>query len=189
MEQAAYDDLIERVRTRCRQEAEEEHPQGFARMVANARGRGPWPEATEEQLAETETLLGFALPPLLRRLYAEVGNGAFGPAYGVIGVVGGAPHPSKWYDNIVEGYVCYREYIEVSGIPNAHSPAEWFELPYEVWPRYLLPLCYWGCNTMHAIHAQSDEVYCVVDGCAFARWAPSLEAWLEQWLSGTLKQE
>jgi hypothetical protein len=124
--------------------------------------------ATAEQLAETETLLGFPIPALLRRLYAEIGNGVFGPAYGLIGVVGGAPHPSGWYDNMVEGYGGYREYIELSSIPSAQRPGEWFELPNEVWPRYLLPLCYCGCNTMHAVHAQSGVVFCVVDGYAFA---------------------
>jgi hypothetical protein len=182
MEQTAYDDLIERVRNRCRPEAQEEHPEGFAQTVAEVRGRWPWPVATAEQLAEMETLLGFPIPPLLRRLYAEVGNGAFGPAYGLIGVVGGAPHPSGWYDNLVEGYGWYREYIELSSIPSAQRLGEWFELPNEVWPRYLLPLRYWGCNTMHAVHAQSGEVFCVVDAYAFAHWAPSLETWLETWL-------
>jgi len=32
----------------------------------------------EEDLVRAETLLGFPLPSLLRRIYLEVGNGAFG---------------------------------------------------------------------------------------------------------------
>ena len=45
--------------------------------------------ATEEQLLETEDLLGFPLPPLLRELYKQLANGGFGPGYGLIGVTGG----------------------------------------------------------------------------------------------------
>lgn len=36
----------------------------------------------EQGINEAERQLGFALPGLLRRLYAEVGNGGFGPYYG-----------------------------------------------------------------------------------------------------------
>src|SRR5438067_1521964 len=47
-----------------------------------------FPPATVEQLQETETLLGIALPLLLRTLYTELANGGFGPAYGLRGAVG-----------------------------------------------------------------------------------------------------
>src|SRR5262245_22903230 len=50
----------------------------------------PFPPATEVALARAERSLGFALPALLRQVYAHVGNGGFGPAYGLIGVPGGA---------------------------------------------------------------------------------------------------
>jgi len=33
--------------------------------------------------------MGFALPPLLERLYSEVGNGGFGPGYELCGLSGG----------------------------------------------------------------------------------------------------
>ena len=50
----------------------------------------PLPAAADEaQLAEAERRLGFALPPLLRRLYAEVANGGFGPGTGILGIAGG----------------------------------------------------------------------------------------------------
>jgi len=38
---------------------------------------------------EAEQLAGVPLPPLLRRLFLEVGNGGFGPGYGVLGLRGG----------------------------------------------------------------------------------------------------
>lgn len=42
--------------------------------------------ASPAAVAEAEKVIGFPLPPLLRRLYLEVGNGRFGPDYGIRGV-------------------------------------------------------------------------------------------------------
>jgi hypothetical protein len=42
--------------------------------------------ATPATVAEAEELAGRPLPPLLRRLYLEVGNGGFGPGYGLLGL-------------------------------------------------------------------------------------------------------
>jgi hypothetical protein len=44
------------------------------------------PPATVAEVDAAEVALGFAIPPLLRRLYTEVGNGGFGPNYGLEGV-------------------------------------------------------------------------------------------------------
>jgi hypothetical protein len=48
------------------------------------------PPLTGEQLEEAEARLGFAVPPSLRSLYESVGNGGFGPSYGLLGLSGGA---------------------------------------------------------------------------------------------------
>jgi hypothetical protein len=53
--------------------------------------RFAFPPATEEQLLATESALGVPLPPDLRAIYAEVANGGFGPASGIVGAIGGAP--------------------------------------------------------------------------------------------------
>jgi len=42
------------------------------------------PPATPEAVAAAEEVIGFPLPPLLRRLYVEVANGGFGPNEGTI---------------------------------------------------------------------------------------------------------
>lgn len=44
--------------------------------------------ARAAQVAEAEALLGFAIPPLLARLYTEVANGGFGPGYELFPLVG-----------------------------------------------------------------------------------------------------
>jgi hypothetical protein len=41
------------------------------------------PPASVAEVDAAEATLGFAIPPLLRRLYTEVGNGGFGPDYGL----------------------------------------------------------------------------------------------------------
>src|SRR3954464_14202084 len=41
--------------------------------------------ASHDAVAEAEAALAHPLTPLLRRLYLEVGNGGFGPGYGVLG--------------------------------------------------------------------------------------------------------
>ena len=46
-------------------------------------------KATSKQIAATETELGFALPPLYRQILIEIGNGGFGPGYGLLGAQGG----------------------------------------------------------------------------------------------------
>ena len=69
-----------------------------------------WPSrgyqpATQEQLRETEDLLGFSLPPLLRVLYLQIANGGFGPGYGIIGAMGGFPLEDRMGKNIAQGYL------------------------------------------------------------------------------------
>ncbi len=49
--------------------------------------------ATDEQLQETEDILGFRLPSLLRLLYKKLANGGFGPGAGLCGAVGGSGTP------------------------------------------------------------------------------------------------
>lgn len=187
----AYADLFDRIR--AYQVRPEVTP--FEALVSRLSGRGPnphgfaWPPATEEQVRTTEDRLGFPLPHLLRALYTELANGGFGPAYGIIGAVGGAPHLGDWYQDIAEGYLQCESYVDLETIAAARHQRQRFELTDYAWPRYMLPLCYWGCNTMHSLYVPTGEIFVVVDGSSFANWVPSLEEWLEQWLAGTLQQE
>lgn len=49
----------------------------------------PPPPASPEALARAEDVVGLPLPPLLRRIYAEVANGGVGPFHGINGLDGG----------------------------------------------------------------------------------------------------
>jgi hypothetical protein len=48
--------------------------------------------ATLEQVAEDEERLGFSLPALLRQVYLQVGDGGFGPGYGLFSLTASNDH-------------------------------------------------------------------------------------------------
>ena len=136
-----------------------------------------FPPATHAMVDAAEQALGFALPPVLRRIYLEVGNGGFGPGYGLMGVPGGAVDDTGYH--IVDLYQWFRE--------ADHEDPAW------QWPAKLLPVCYLGC-------AMYGCVDCGDAKGAVTWWepnprepgepvdlflipvAPSLEEWLWAWL-------
>ena len=131
-----------------------------------------------EELDHAERFVGHSLPRLLRRLYLEVGNGGFGPGYGVLGVGGG--HRDDLGGDLLASY---RDW---------HTPDADGREPL---PDSLVPLAHWGCG-----------IYSFVD-CADANgamWAcdpnPGVENdvfrepltltdWFARWLDGRLYQE
>src|SRR5512143_1594034 len=76
-----HDDLIARVRERSRD------PRRLRDMVFT--GDRVAPPATAAEIAEAEQRLGIELPALLVNLYTAIGNGGFGPGYGVLGLIHG----------------------------------------------------------------------------------------------------
>jgi hypothetical protein len=137
------------------------------------------PTAPAEAVAEAESLIGYRLPPLLRRLYLEAGNGGFGPGYGILGLRGGHRDGT--------GRAALDLYREAHDISSRH----WSFLPVS-----LLPVCYWGCG-----------IYSFID-CSQPRgpiwgWDPNpgpagrqalfpqpltLAGWLDRWVRGQLFQ-
>ena len=51
--------------------------------------------ARSSELSADEESLGFRLPPLLKRIYTEIGNGGFGPGYGLICMSSGASDSTR----------------------------------------------------------------------------------------------
>ena len=168
---ARVDDLVAKLRERVRS-GERAIDYGFG----NAR---PFPPATPQEIDESERRLGFALSPLLRRVYFEVANGGFGPAYGLIGVVGGAADGRR--KNAVDLYAEYR-------MPDPSDP-HW------EWPAKLLPVCNLGCAMYLCVDCGDPRgpvtwfepnPHC--DGepwdDAFNPLAASTDAWLSAWVDG-----
>ena len=137
------------------------------------------PPASAADIEAAESDLGFALPPLLRELLTTVGNGGFGPGYGLLGVAHGALDDLG--KNMLDLYAMFRE-------PNPGDPA-W------QWPEFLLPVCHLGCAMYVCIDCSKPNAPTIWfepnprrDGDPMAPFlipaAPSLEDWLWYWVRG-----
>ena len=161
-------------------------------FTQKAIGRSPVaPTLRKQEVARAERQLGFQLPELLRRLYTEVGNGGFGPGYGIYGLdkVTGDEERS-----LIEGY-------EIDSNP----PQD--EYPGVAWPSGLVAVCHWGCGEYSYVNCHTKrgvmyrfdiEKYDPADPTTvfrrlsdphFSREAGSIKQWLEMWLSGELEAD
>jgi hypothetical protein len=100
------------------------------------------PPASQSQVDETEQMLGFALPPLLKKLYTEVGNGGFGWGNGLIGIA-----PNGWqFDTsgfLIDGYPSNRDpLIQLENGVKAHLIHDEY-LGDHYWPM----VCWNGCDS------------------------------------------
>ena len=128
--------------------------------------------ATAAAIEDAEASLGVALPPLLRRLYVEIGNGGFGPGYGVLGLVGGATD-SRGHSAID----LHRRW-----------PTETTEV--------LLPICHWGCGIYSLIECAPDpgRMWGCDPNADSGGDGPLRDAeldfhgWLTLWVEGRLQQ-
>lgn len=149
-------------------------PQHVAAKAAGLVERLPAPRvASRDAVAEAEAALAYPLPPLLRRLYLEVGNGGFGPGYGVLGVsVGHRDDNGRTAVAVRNGWV---------GLPPA-----------------LLPICHWGCGIYSLVDVSSTEGQMwawdpnpvpddQLDRALF-RQALTFTDWLGRWTQGQLFQ-
>ena len=98
-----------------------------------------FPCVSGDQIQAAERRLGFELPQVLRDVYTRVGNGGFGPAYGLIGIEGGAVDDlgqtvEELYDSFCRPRI---------------SDSSWS------WPATLLPFCYYGCAIYFCVHCSS----------------------------------
>ena len=129
-------------------------------------------------LTKSEAALGFEVPELLKQLYQTVGNGGFGPGYGLIGLSGGTP------DDLG------RDAIQLYQFYSSADPddADWR------WPVGLLPICHWGCAIYSCIECKSDgnPMWVFDPNRHDQAWTQcfipakrTLESWLEAWAVGT----
>ena len=135
--------------------------------------------AKPDDVAEAESMIGSPIPNLLRRLYLDIGNGGFGPGYGLLGVRGGHEDDTKMTVTDL-----YRQ---------AHQdPSAWWQFL----PPNLLPICHWGCALYSFIDCSfpegpmwgwdpnpgpTDETALFPSDATFAEW-------LDKWIDGRLYQ-
>lgn len=153
-----------------------EHLQARAAGLVERLPPPPSP-ARPEAVDQAERIIGRPFPRLLRRLYLEVGNGGFGPGYGVLGVAGGSRDDLG--DTLLDSYRNWHSARADGAQPIRDS---------------LVPLTHWGCG----IYSFLD-----CDDQAAGMWAcdpnPGIEEdvfrerltlteWLARWLDGHLHQ-
>ena len=132
----------------------------------------PRPCLCDEAVDRFEYESGLKLPRLLRRIYTEIGNGGFGPAWGL-----------NELDNDDENSIGGWDRIERQELPNG--------LPIN-WPKPLLRICDIGCNAYFGLALGDDrQLIYVVDPLQGTdnpiSWLIpqdlSLYDWLSQWVS------
>jgi len=143
------------------------------------------PPVTAAELAHAEALLGFPLPPLLKHMYIEVGNGGFGPGYGLLPLTNEEDPKTLRTDSLVTTYLMYRALT-------AEQFAEYWdehedEYRLREWPEKLLMICDWGCNIYSYLDCSQPECPVLrLDHNLLVRKltleAPSFSQWLENWL-------
>ncbi|OKI13046.1 hypothetical protein A6A08_16545 [Nocardiopsis sp. TSRI0078] len=137
----------------------------------------PLTPAPEEAVRECEELLGRPLPPLLRRCYLELGDGGFGPGYGLL--------PLRDPENGHSIISAFERRAEWSGTwrPVAGS---------------LLSLCDWGCGIESLVDCRnpSGGMWAIdpnpapeddPDAMLFPQEFTFTE-WMRRWADGTLQQ-
>ena len=134
----------------------------------------PRPPVTPEALAEAEAQLGFPLPPLLRALYTQVGDGGYGPGGGLHYLLG-----DDW------SLVAQAEWKYVAA---AAEGDPW-------WPPRLVAFVSWGGHEVSCVDCSGPpyrvwfyDPDCNVEGATQADYlypeAGSPEGWLSAWLDG-----
>jgi hypothetical protein len=148
-----------------------------------------FPPATSDQLHETEELLGFSLPPMLRSLYAEIANGGFGPAYGIRGAVNGFAEPTGTIVQHYQGHTEGRTLLDLDLEAEIAQGEGEKVVPFDQWPRTLVSICEWGCAIQICLDCTSGRLFRVEpsrEGYHITREAASLEVWLEKWMRDEL---
>ncbi|WNM29523.1 SMI1/KNR4 family protein [Streptomyces sp. Li-HN-5-11] len=158
-----------------------EHEQLLTQVEAKARNTRPWGWASlpapvdAATLARAETALGFRLPPLLSELYLRIGDGGFGPEYGLLPLFHSPPagEPAA-----VTQYLANRA--------RGSRDHDW------PWPEGVLPISHWGCAMYACVDCRSPESTVLLfepnPGDPDHAWfvdASSLSDWLRAWVDGT----
>ena len=146
--------------------------------------RKAFPPVGPKALQATERAIGFKLPELVRALYLTVGNGGFGPEYGIIGTKGGAKLDGCTLET------CYQDLIKLES-----ENSVWR------WPNHLLPLANYGCGMWACVDCEYQKLPMILWdpnnldvelegadarlnwGNSFWDQGRSLTTWLESWLA------
>jgi hypothetical protein len=123
------------------------------------------PVASQDAISAAESKLTFSLPPLLRACLTEIGNGRFGPGYGLMCVEGGTTSDSG---ELVDVYYAVQSDSKLLG---------------KNWPKGVLPFCNWGCNLFSCVDCTTSQfTIWTCDELELSRRDCTLDQFFELWL-------
>ncbi|GGZ16157.1 SMI1/KNR4 family protein [Streptomyces poonensis] len=157
-----------------------ETEQLLGKVAGKARTTRPWgwpalPDpADADTLARAESVLGFPLPPLLAALYLRIGDGGFGPEYGLLPLLDSPPAAEP---------AAVTQYL--ANLRSGQEDPDW------PWPDRVLPISHWGCGMYACVDCSTPDgtvlLYEPNAGRAADAWyvdAPTLADWLHVWING-----
>lgn len=161
-----------------------------------------YPPTTETEIRDVEAHLGFRLPTLIRELYLQVGNGGFGPEYGIIGTARGMSiYGYTLKDNprlLMEIKTYLREEVEKlqqhHDVSNADRMLdETTKSEYEMWNTKgdtFIMYGYGGCNTTTYVDCSNPElpIYSVDQLNIQKHPRNTLRQWFSDWLDDKIKR-
>jgi hypothetical protein len=145
-----------------------------------------YPPATWEMVRAAEERLGFPLPTLLGRLWVKVGNGGFGPGYGLFGLEGGHVEERSRF-TLPELYFYAIEDPDLLLLPlDKDAQLLWNPPPWDPWPKKLVPICDWGSDSQSAIDCSTPggEMIDIREGIERIPRRATFAQWMEDWVNG-----
>jgi hypothetical protein len=138
--------------------------------ATDGRGVRPLPRpASPEAIEEAERIIGYPLPPLLRRIYAEIANGGIGPEGGIEGLPGG------YMSDALDMLQTYIEYQRAEQQPDDSPPL----------PPGVLFFCDFGCAKWALLDCRRPQGQMWWWDCGDrAKINFTLSEWLAAWLAG-----
>lgn len=135
------------------------------------------PPVTEEEMLAAEAALGFALPPLLRRLYLEVSDGDFAFFLPL--------SKERYRDYFPNSLVVWS--VSMPSAMQGEIDAPWNDAAEEegptLWPEKVLVIGDYGCNMYCCLDFSKPDCPVLTDTEGILTLeAPSLHEYLEAWL-------
>lgn len=125
-----------------------------------------YPVASSEAVNRAEEALSFGLPPLLRRIFTEVGNGGSGIPPGIMGIL--------CSDDLRREPPTDERRGEQDDCVALHFSCGNDEPVY--WPSKMLMFCDWGCTMWSCVQCRGDHPVYFYDGNEIASMEEQEEA-------------
>ncbi len=160
-----------------------------------------YPPTPLDEIERAEAALSAPLPPLMREIWLQVGNGGFGPGYGITGVYTGERIYKRTLvemvlgrheilDHLRDDLIYVSENLE--GKERAEAIArtlQWIQ-DWSALDRLAIEYAYWGCQVLTVVDCSKPElpVYWVDGFNIGPHSSNTLRQWWRDWLAGTINQ-